>query len=248
MFELHQKVALVTGASRGIGAAIAKTLGQAGATVIGTATSTQGAEQITSAFAAQGMTGMGVCLNVTEPQQIETTVAMVNSHYGGVDILVNNAGIVRDHLLMRLKDEDWDLVLNTNLTAIFRMTKAVIRGMIKNRWGRIISITSVSGFIGNPGQTNYAAAKAGIVGFTRSLASEVGARGITVNAIAPGFIATDMTQALDEAHAKLLISQIPLQAMGEPQDIANGVLFLASPAAAYITGETLHINGGLYMA
>ena len=248
MFNLSDKVALVTGASRGIGLAIANALGNAGATVIGTATSEQGAQSISNTLSEAGFRGTGLVLNVTDAESIASVMSTIEAQYGSVDILVNNAGIVRDNLFLRLKDEDWNLVLDTNLNGIFRVTKMVIKGMVKKRVGRIINITSVSGFIGNPGQTNYAAAKAALVGFTRSLASEVGTRGVTVNAVAPGFIETDMTKSLSDEHAKLLLGQIPLQRMGQPEDIANGVLFLASDAAAYITGETLHINGGLFMA
>lgn len=248
MSDLTGKVALVTGASRGIGATIAQQLGMAGATVVGTATSQQGADVINNALQAANINGKGLPLDVTEPDSILAVVDTINTEFGGTDILVNNAGIVRDNLFLRLKEEDWDAVIDTNLNGIFRITKAIVRGMVKKRWGRIINITSVSGFIGNPGQTNYAAAKAGLVGFTRSLASEIGTRGVTVNAVAPGFIETDMTKTISDEHAEFLKNQIPLQRMGQPEDIANGVLFLASPAAEYITGETLHINGGLFMA
>lgn len=248
MFDLNGKVALVTGASRGIGAMIAQVLGEAGATVIGTATTETGAASIDAYLATRSIQGRGMILDVTQQEQINQVITSIQLEYKEIDILVNNAGIVRDQLFLRLKEDDWNLVMETNLNGVFRMTKACIKGMIKKRSGRIINITSVSGFIGNPGQTNYAAAKAGLVGFTRSLASEVGSRGITVNCVAPGFITTDMTKSISDTHADLLVGQIPLQRMGRPEEIAHGVLFLASSAASYITGETLHINGGMYMA
>lgn len=245
--SLSGEIALVTGASRGIGRAIALELGSAGATVIGTATTAEGAQGITDAFKEQGMQGVGKVLNVTEADSIEVLLKAVVAEFGAPTVLVNNAGITRDDLLMRMKDEAWDAVIVTNLNSVFRMSKACLRSMVKARKGRIISIASVVGVMGNAGQANYAAAKAGIIGFSKSLAREVGSRGITVNVVAPGFIATDMTRALPEDQQAQLISQIPLNRLGQAEDIAHAVVFLASPAAAYITGETLHVNGGMYM-
>jgi len=245
--SLENEIALVTGASRGIGAAIADTLAQAGATVIGTATSEQGAAAITERLQSAGVKGRGMVLNVSEQGSIDALMEAVGNEYGTLTILVNNAGITRDNLLMRMKDEEWDAIINTNLTSVYRLSKAVLRGMMKARKGRVISISSVVGAMGNAGQTNYAAAKAGIHGFTRSLAREVGSRGITVNAVAPGFIETDMTRELPEAQRKQLIDNIPLQQLGQPEDVANAVLFLAGESGRYITGETLHVNGGMYM-
>ena len=245
--QLEGKVALVTGASRGIGRAIAVALGQMGATVIGTATTENGAEKITGFLQEAGIRGQGMALNVTTADNCTDVVKTITAEYGAPQILVNNAGITRDNILMRMKDDEWDDVINTNLTSIFRMSKAVLRGMTKNRWGRIINISSVVGSSGNQGQSNYAAAKAGIEGFARSMAREVGSRNITVNTIAPGFIDTDMTQALPEAQRELLNAQIPLGRMGQPEEIAASAAFLASEAAGYITGETLHVNGGMYM-
>lgn len=245
MFE--GKIALVTGASRGIGKAIALDLAQKGATVIGTATSEKGAEAISLYFEEAGCQGVGKVLDVTDPEQINETVAWVNETYGAPTILVNNAGITRDNLLMRMKDEEWQAIIDTNLTSVYRMSKAVLRGMMKARTGRIISIASVVGLMGNAGQTNYAAAKAGIIGFSKSLAREVGARGITVNVVAPGFIDTDMTRALPEEQRAALAAQIPLQRLGEPEDIVKAVSFLASEDAGYITGQTLSVNGGMVM-
>jgi 3-oxoacyl-[acyl-carrier protein] reductase len=242
---LNGEIALVTGASRGIGAAIAERLARDGARVIGTATTAEGAARIGASLAAQG--GRGVVLDVVKPDSIETVLEDIESKEGAVGILCNNAGITRDTLLLRMKEEDWDAVLDTNLASVFRLSKAVLRGMMKARKGRIVSITSVVGLTGNPGQANYAAAKAGILGFTKSLAREVGSRGITVNAIAPGFIDTDMTRALAEAQRAALNAQIPLGRLGQPADIAAAVAFLCSPDGAYITGETLHVNGGMYM-
>jgi 3-oxoacyl-[acyl-carrier protein] reductase len=242
---LNGAIALVTGASRGIGAAIAARLAQDGARVIGTATTAEGAARIGAALAAHG--GRGAVLDVVAPESIEALLADIESQEGGVGILCNNAGITRDTLLLRMKDADWDAVLDTNLASVFRMSKAVLRGMLKARQGRIVSITSVVGLTGNPGQSNYAAAKAGIIGFTKSLAREVGSRGITVNAVAPGFIDTDMTRALAEAQRTELTAQIPLGRLGRPEDIAAAVAYLCSPDGAYITGETLHVNGGMYM-
>ncbi|GGY88082.1 MULTISPECIES: 3-oxoacyl-ACP reductase FabG [Shewanella] len=242
--DLSGKVALVTGASRGIGKAIATTLAQAGATVIGTATSEGGAAAISAYL---GDSGFGLVLNVTDPQSIEDLFASIKEKVGDIDILVNNAGITRDNLLMRMKDEEWQSIIDTNLTSLFRLSKPVLRAMMKKRHGRIISIGSVVGTMGNAGQVNYAAAKAGLIGFTKSLAKEVASRQITVNAIAPGFIQTDMTDELTEEQQKAIMSQVPMERLGQAQEIANAVLFLASDAAAYITGETLHVNGGMYM-
>jgi 3-oxoacyl-[acyl-carrier protein] reductase len=243
---LKGEIALVTGASRGIGAAIADRLADEGATVIGTATTAEGAARIGVTLAARG--GRGAVLDVASQGSIDALIEDVESKEGAIGILCNNAGITRDTLLLRMKPEDWDAVLQTNLASVFRLSKAVLRGMMKARKGRIISIASVVGLTGNPGQTNYAAAKAGIIGFTKSLAREVGSRGITVNVIAPGFIDTDMTRALNEEQRTGLKAQIPLGRLGHPADIAAAVLFLASPGAAYITGETLNVNGGMYMA
>jgi 3-oxoacyl-[acyl-carrier protein] reductase len=245
---LDQEVALVTGASRGIGRAIALALGAAGATVIGTATSDKGAQAISDGFAEAGIKGKGMCLDVNDSAAVDALIKAVGDEFGGVSILVNNAGITRDGLLMRMKDEDWDAIIQTNLTSVFRLSKAVLRGMMKARKGRIINISSVVGATGNVGQTNYAAAKAGIVGFAKSMAREVGSRGITVNTVAPGFIDTDMTRELSDEHRAALLGNIPLGKLGQPEDIANAVVFLASPAAAYITGETIHVNGGMHMA
>jgi 3-oxoacyl-[acyl-carrier protein] reductase len=242
---LEGEIALVTGATRGIGAAIADRLAAAGATVIGTATSENGAASIGERLAPHG--GVGKVLNVTDAEGVNALIADITKAHGAITILVNNAGITRDQLLMRLKDEDWNAVVDTNLTSVYRMSKAVMRGMMKARKGRIISIASVVGVTGNPGQTNYAAAKAGIIAFSKSLAREVGSRGITVNVVAPGFIDTDMTRALDESQRTTLEGQIALGRLGAPDDIAQAVAFLASEAASYITGETLHVNGGMYM-
>jgi 3-oxoacyl-[acyl-carrier protein] reductase len=242
---LNGDIALVTGATRGIGAAIAERLAHEGARVIGTATTPDGAARISAALAAHG--GRGVVLDVVKPESIEAVIEDIEAKEGAVGILCNNAGITRDTLLLRMKDEDWAAVINTNLASVFRLSKAVLRGMMKARKGRIVSITSVVGLTGNPGQANYAAAKAGILGFTKSLAREVGSRGITVNAVAPGFIDTDMTRSLAETQRAALNSQIPLGKLGQPADIAAAVAFLCSPDGAYITGETLHVNGGMYM-
>ncbi|MDE3142371.1 MAG: 3-oxoacyl-ACP reductase FabG [Pseudomonadota bacterium] len=243
--SLAGEIALVTGASRGIGAAIADTLAAAGAQVIGTATSAAGAEAIGQRLAAHR--GQGRVLDVTDGAAVEALIESIIKEHGALSILVNNAGITRDQLLMRMKDDDWQAVLDTNLSSVYRTSKTVLRGMMKARKGRIISIASVVGVTGNPGQTNYAAAKAGIIAFSKSLAREVGSRGITVNVVAPGFIDTDMTRALGEEQRKMLEATIALGRLGKPEDIAQAVLFLASPAAAYITGETLHVNGGMYM-
>jgi len=242
---LQGEIVLVTGASRGIGAAIADELAAMGATVIGTATSENGAAAIGERLASHG--GHGRVLNVTDGAAVEGLIDGIAKEFGAVSILVNNAGITRDQLLMRMKDEDWQAIIDTNLTSVYRTSKAVMRGMMKARKGRIISIASVIGLTGNPGQSNYAAAKAGIIAFSKSLAREIGSRGITVNVVAPGFIDTDMTRALPEESKQALLGQIALGRLGEATDIAKAVGFLASPAAAYITGETLHVNGGMYM-
>jgi 3-oxoacyl-[acyl-carrier protein] reductase len=243
--DLKDKVALVTGASRGIGKAIALELATRGATVVGTATTEAGALAVTEMLAPHG--GRGVVLNVTDVPACDALVDTLTKQSGGLHILVNNAGITRDNLAMRMKDEDWDAVLQTNLSAVFRLSRAVMRGMMKARWGRIINITSVVGSSGNPGQANYAAAKAGVAGMSRALARELGSRGVTVNCVAPGFIETDMTNALDDTQTAALLGQIPLGRLGSAADIAHAVAFLASPNASYITGTTLHVNGGMYM-
>lgn len=245
---LNNQVALVTGASRGIGAAIAKALGQQGATVIGTATSASGAEAITAALKAANVNGVGLALDVTQPEQVDAVLKQIAEQYGDVSILVNNAGITKDTLLMRMKDEDWDAVLNTNLKSVFRMSQAVLRPMMKARQGRIINISSVVGHMGNAGQANYAAAKAGMTGFTKSMAMEVGSRGITVNCVAPGFIETDMTAELPEEIKTKMLERVAIGRLGQVDEIAATVAFLASPSAAYITGETIHVNGGMYCA
>ncbi len=247
LFALSGEVALVTGASRGIGAAIADLLGQAGATVIGTATTEEGAVAIGERFAAASISGRGIVLDVSQPASIAAMLKDIGSQEGAVTILVNNAGITRDNLLMRMKDEEWDAIIQTNLTSVFHLSKAVLRGMMKARHGRIISVSSVVGTMGNAGQANYAAAKAGLVGFSKSLAREIGSRGITVNVVAPGFIETEMTGSLDDEQRTGLVEQIPLNRLGGVGDIAGAVLFLASPAAGYMTGETVHVNGGMYM-
>ncbi len=244
---LQGKLALVTGASRGIGQAIALELAKQGATVVGTATSEQGATGISQALAQAGAKGAGRVLDVRDAAQADALVASLQKEFGDIAILVNNAGITRDNLALRMKDAEWDDVLDTNLKAVFRLSRAVMRGMMKARWGRIVNITSVVGASGNAGQANYAAAKAGVVGLTKSLARELGSRGITVNCVAPGFIDTDMTRALAEAQRSALLGQIPLGRLGEPADIAAAVAYLASPAAGYITGCVLHVNGGMYM-
>jgi len=243
---LNEKLVLVTGASRGIGQAIALTLGKAGATIIGTATSDEGAENISKIFTENNILGKGMKLNVTDNEQISNLLKSITESYGSVDILVNNAGITRDNILVRMKEDEWDDIINTNLSSVYKMSKSVLRGMIKKRSGRIISITSVVGSMGNAGQSNYAAAKAGIMGFTKSLAREVGVRGITVNAIAPGFIKTDMTDALPDDQKEALASQIPLARLGTVNEIAQSVLFLAGESGSYITAQTLHVNGGMY--
>ncbi len=246
--SLKGQVALVTGASRGIGQAVALALGRAGATVVGTATSANGAQGVGAALSAAGIAGRGAVLDVGDAAGIEALVAAVEQEFGAVSILVNNAGITRDNLLLRMKDAEWDEVLDTDLKSVFRLCRAVLRGMMKARAGRIISITSVVGASGNPGQANYAAAKAGVAGLTRALAREIGSRGITVNCVAPGFIDTDMTRALPEAQRAALLGQIPLGRLGAAEDVAAAVVFLASPAAGYVTGTTLHVNGGMYMS
>jgi 3-oxoacyl-[acyl-carrier protein] reductase len=245
---LCDQIVLVTGASRGIGEAIAQALGAEQATVIGTATSAAGADNISAALEKNGIKGTGMVLDVADSDSVTSCVKQVTKEYGAPDILVNNAGITRDTLLMMMKDEQWDDIINTNLSSVFRMSKAVIRPMMKKRYGRIINISSVVGATGNAGQTNYAAAKAGLLGFTKSLAREIGSRKITVNTVAPGFIDTDMTRELAEEQREALTRQIPLGRLGGVEEVAAAVVFLASPAAAYITGETIHVNGGMYMA
>lgn len=245
---LQNQVALVTGATRGIGKAIALELGAKGATVIGTATTAQGAEQISAALLEAGIKGVGLCLNVTDAAACEAALAQIEAEFGSVSVLVNNAGVTRDNIALRMKDEEWDAVLDTNLKAVFRMSKLVMRGMMKARSGRIINITSVVGSSGNLGQANYAAAKAGVAGMSRALACELGSRNITVNCVAPGFIDTDMTKDLPDAQRDLLQAQIALGRLGRPEEVAATVGFLASPAASYITGSTIHVNGGMYMA
>ncbi|EGU55915.1 3-ketoacyl-(acyl-carrier-protein) reductase [Vibrio nigripulchritudo ATCC 27043] len=242
--NLEGKIALVTGASRGIGRAIAELLVERGATVIGTATSENGAAAISEYL---GENGKGLALNVTDAESIESVLKTINDEFGALDILVNNAGITRDNLLMRMKDDEWTDIMDTNLTSIFRLSKAVLRGMMKKRNGRIINVGSVVGTMGNAGQTNYAAAKAGVIGFTKSMAREVASRGVTVNTVAPGFIETDMTKALNDEQRAATLSAVPAGRLGDPREIASAVAFLASPEAAYITGETLHVNGGMYM-
>jgi 3-oxoacyl-[acyl-carrier protein] reductase len=244
---LDGQTALVTGATRGIGKAIALALGHAGATVVGTATTDAGAASITKYLGEAGARGEGIRLDVTEPGAIESAVGGVAQRFGEIAILVNNAGITRDNLLLRMKDEEWDAIMDTNLKAAYRLSKAVLRGMMKARHGRIVNIGSVVGTSGNAGQTNYSAAKAALVGFTKSLAQEVGSRNITVNCVAPGFIDTDMTRALPDAQREKLIERIPLGRLGSPEDVAHAVAFLASREAGYITGATLHVNGGMYM-
>jgi len=246
--SLTDEIALVTGASRGIGKTIALALGAQGATVVGTATSDKGAESISKYLSENSIKGQGMMLNVTAQDSVDQVMKEMTETFGAPSILINNAGITRDNLLMRMKEDEWGDIINTNLTSVYRMSKACLKAMTKARKGRIISISSVVGASGNAGQTNYAAAKAGLIGFTKSLAREVGARGITVNAVAPGFIDTDMTRALPEAQKEALLSAIPLKRLGDPEEIASAVAFLTSPGAGYITGETLHVNGGMYMA
>jgi 3-oxoacyl-[acyl-carrier protein] reductase len=246
--SLQSKIALVTGATRGIGKAIALELAKQGATVIGTATTENGAQTISSYLGEFGYAGKALVLDVTKTEAITQALEQIEKEIGAPQILVNNAGITRDNLLLRMKDSEWNDVMNTNLSSIFHLTKACIRNMMKGRWGRIISISSVVGSMGSPGQANYAAAKAGLIGFNRSLAQELATRGITANVVAPGYIATDMTDSLTDDQKSKILSVIPMKSIGQPQDIANAVAFLASDAAAYITGETLHVNGGMYMA
>ncbi len=246
--DLHGELALITGASRGIGRAIAEMLGEQGATVVGTATSERGAESISAYLAAAGITGKGIVLDVASRDSVDEVMKTVTAELGAVSILVNNAGITRDNLLMRMKDDEWDDIINTNLTSVYRMSKACLRGMMKAKKGRIISISSVVGTTGNAGQVNYAAAKAGLVGFSKSLAREIGSRNVTVNVIAPGFIDTDMTRELSEDQRAGMLQNIPLTRLGQPEEIAGAVLFLASSLGGYITGETIHVNGGMHMA
>ena len=244
---LNERIALVTGASRGIGKSIADRIGLEGATVIGTATSESGAAAITERFEKAGITGIGMQLDVTDSAQIETVISAIADKYGAVDVLVNNAGITRDNLFMRMKEDEWDDIIETNLSAVYRLCKVCIRPMVKARYGRIINIGSVVGSTGNPGQANYAAAKAGLIGFGKSLARELGSRGITVNTVSPGFIESDMTAALSEDQREALLANIALGRMGEAEEVAQTVVFLASPMANYLTGQTLHVNGGMYM-
>ncbi len=244
---LNDKIALVTGATRGIGKAIALLLGQQGATVIGSATSAEGAEKISAYLAEAGIKGSGVTLNVCDAVQTDTVLSDLAKEFGPITILVNNAGITRDNLALRLGDDEWDAVIDTNLKAVFRMSRGVMRGMMKARFGRIVNITSVVGYSGNPGQANYCAAKAGVAGLSRSLARELGSRNITVNCVAPGFIDTDMTHVLSEDQKKAMLASIPLGRAGSPEDVAGAVGFLVSPAAAYVTGTTVHVNGGMFM-
>ena len=245
MSQLDGKIALVTGASRGIGKAIATQLAEQGATVIGTATSENGAQAISDYLSEFG--GKGFALNVTDKESVDSTIKAINEAHGGIDILVNNAGITRDNLLMRMKDDEWQDIIDTNLTSIFTLSKAVLRGMMKKRFGRIVNIGSVVGSAGNAGQANYAAAKAGVIGFSKSMAREVASRGITINVVAPGFIDTDMTKALTDDQKEAIFKDIPANRLGEPDEIAATVAFLVSDGAAYITGETIHVNGGMYM-
>jgi 3-oxoacyl-[acyl-carrier protein] reductase len=246
--NLNEKVALVTGATRGIGAAIAEALGKAGATVIGTATSEAGAATISQRLAESGVSGTGMVLNVTDAESVASVIKVITEQFAAPTILVNNAGITKDNILMRMKDDEWMDVLDTNLTSVFRLAKGCVRPMTKARWGRIINISSVVGAMGNAGQSNYSASKAGVGGFTRALAKELGSRNITVNTVAPGFIDTDMTKDLPEASKEAMLTQIPLARLGAPEEIASVVCFLAGEAAGYITGETIHVNGGMYMS
>lgn len=245
--SLDNKVALITGASRGIGKAIAKTLATQGYTVIGTATTEEGASSISHYFARWGLSGDGIVMDVSDAQSVETGIDQVKSAYGVPLVLVNNAGITKDNLLMRMKVEDWDSVISTNLTSMYRTSKAVMRGMSKAKWGRIINVSSVVASMGNAGQVNYAAAKAGVEGFTRSLAKEMAGRGITVNSVAPGFIETDMTKELNEEQVNAMLSNIPANRLGSPEEVAAVVGFLAGEASGYVTGETINVNGGMYM-
>jgi 3-oxoacyl-[acyl-carrier protein] reductase len=243
----HHRVALITGASRGIGRAIALALGQAGAIVVGTATTPEGALSIDAALKEANIKGAGIVLNLTSEESIENVISFMRENYSMPAILVNNAAITQDNLLLRMKEAEWTSVIDTNLTGVYRVTKACLRDMVKARWGRIINISSVVGTTGNPGQVNYAAAKAGLVGFTKSLAQEIASRGITANAVAPGFIDTDMTKDLAETHRQMLLQRIPMQRLGLPSEVASAVVFLASDSAAYISGQTLHVNGGMVM-
>lgn len=247
MFDLKGKICLVTGSTRGIGQAIAAKLGEQGATVIGTATSEGGAENITKTLADANIAGEGMVLNVADGESVDSVLKAISEKYGAIEVLVNNAGITRDNLTMRMKEDEWDDIMTTNLKSVYRLSKGVLRGMMKARQGRIINITSVVGVSGNAGQANYSAAKAGVIGFTKSLAQEIASRGVTVNAIAPGFIQTDMTSALTDDQISKMTSTIPAAKLGQPQDIAAGVVFLASDESAYLTGTTMHINGGMYM-
>ena len=244
---LTDKIALVTGATRGIGRAIALELGKQGATVIGTATSNDGAGKISAYLAEAGVKGKGITLQVRDAEQLNETLAVIAKEFGVITILINNAGITRDNLTMRMGDDEWDAVIDTNLKAVFRLSRGVMRGMMKARFGRVVNITSVVGYSGNAGQANYCAAKAGVAGMSRSLARELGSRNITVNCVAPGFIATDMTHALDDKQKEAMLASIPLGRAGTPEDIAGAVSFLVSPAAAYVTGTTVHVNGGMFM-
>ncbi len=246
--SLTDKVALVTGASRGIGAAIADQLGEAGATVIGTATTQDGADKISDRLAGAGFAGSGMALDVTDGEQVQQVIKRIEADYGAVLILVNNAGVTRDNILMRMKDDEWFDVVDANLNAVYRLSRQCVRGMAKARWGRIVNISSVVGAMGNAGQANYAATKAGVGGFSRSLAKELGSRNITVNAVAPGFIETDMTRGLPEDQKEALLGEVPLGRLGQPAEIAAIVAFLAGDSGGYITGETIHVNGGLYMS
>jgi len=246
--SLNGKVALVTGASRGIGRSIALTLGAAGATVIGTATTESGAQNISAYLSEAGVSGAGFALNVTDAEQVISVVKDITAQYGAPLILVNNAGITRDNIMLRMKEDEWSSVVDTNLNAVYRVVKACLRGMTKARWGRIINISSVVGSMGNAGQANYAATKAGVEGFSRSMASELGSRSVTVNSVAPGFIDTDMTSGLPDQQKEALLTQIPLARLGQPEEIAAVVGFLAGESGSYITGETIHVNGGMYMA
>ena len=247
MKALEGKVALVSGASRGIGQGIALALARAGATVIGTATSQEGAVRITQTLQEQNLSGTGMILNVTSPDSVNDIFSKIKEQFGAVNILINNAAITQDNLFLRMKEEEWLSVIDTNLTAIYRLSKACVRDMIKARWGRIINIGSVVGSTGNPGQANYCASKAGVVGFSKALALEIGSRDVTVNTVAPGFVETDMTNALTDEQREAIFQRIPMQKLGTVDDIAAAVVFLASPAAGYITGQTLHVNGGMYM-
>ena len=248
MLDLQGQIALVTGASRGIGRSIALSMGQQGASIVGTSTSELGARGVTAALSDAGIEGRGAVLDVTHGESVFNVVKQIEENFGPISILVNNAGITRDNLLLRMKDEEWDDILETNLSSVFRVTKACLRGMVRARRGRVINVTSIVGATGNPGQTNYAAAKAGLVGFTKSLASEVASRGITVNGIAPGFIETDMTSSLEQSRRDALVTAIPLGRLGVGEDVAAAAVFLASREASYITGQVIHVNGGLYMS